>query len=75
MGLGLLDPTDSPKSGSKHFLGWRSSARQTADLYIILLDEESTSLWVMASTTCSPKLTQNAWFSSLVERKDWLWDA
>ena len=25
MGLGLLDPTDSPKSVSKHLLGWRSS--------------------------------------------------
>ena len=26
MGLGLLDPTGTPKSLSKHLLGWRSSA-------------------------------------------------
>ena len=54
---------------------WRSSAGQTADLYIILLDEESRCLWVIALPTCSPKPTQNACFSSLVEGKDWLWDA
>ena len=58
MGLGLLDPTDSPKSESKHLSGWRSSAGQTADLYMILLDEETRSLWVIASPTCSPKPTQ-----------------
>ena len=74
MGLGLLGPTDSPKSVSKYLLGWISS-RQTADLYMILLDEESRSLWVMASPTCPPKPTQKACFSSLVDWKDWLWDA
>ena len=74
-GLGLLDPTDSPKSVSKCLWGWRSSGGQTADLYMILLDEESRSLWVIASPTCPPKPTQEACFSSLVEGKDWLWDA
>ena len=43
MGLGLLDPADSAKSVSRHLLGWRASAVQTADLYMILLDEESRS--------------------------------
>ena len=74
MGLGLLDPTDSPKSVSKCLLGWRSSAGQTTYLYMTLLDEESRSLWVIASPTCSPKPTQKACFFSLVEGKDWLWD-
>ena len=32
MGLGLLDPTDSPKFESKHLLGCISSAGHTADL-------------------------------------------
>ena len=32
MGLGLVDPTGSPKSVSKHLLGWMSSAGQAADL-------------------------------------------
>ena len=41
MGLGLLDPTGSPKSVSKCLWGWMSSAGHTADLYRILLDEES----------------------------------
>ena len=75
MGLGLFDPTDSPRSVSKCLLGWSSSACQTADLYMTLLDEESRRLWVIASPTCSPKPTQMACFSSLVEGKDWLWDA
>ena len=70
MGLGLLDPTDSPKSVSKCLLGWRSWFN-TADLYMTLLDEEYGSLWVIASPTCSPKPTQKACISSLVEGKDW----
>ena len=75
MGLGLLDPITSPKYVSKCLLGWRSSAGQTADLYMILLDEKPRSLWVIASPTCSPQPTQKACFSSLVEGKDWLWDS
>ena len=75
MGLGWLDPTGSPKSVSKCLVKWMSSAGQTAGLYRIFLDEESSSLWVTTSPTCSPKPTQKACYSSLVEGKDWLWDA
>ena len=56
MGLGLLDPSGSPKSVSKCLLGWMSLAGQTADLYRILLDEETRSVWVIESPTCNRSL-------------------
>ena len=68
-----MDLTDSPKSGSKWF--WDVDHQLDADPYMIFLDEGSKSLWVIASPTCSPKPTQKACFSSLMEGKDWLWDA
>ena len=39
------------------FISW-----MTVDLYMLLWDEESKSLWVIASPTCSPKPTQKACF-------------
>ena len=75
MGLGLSNPNNSPNLNVNACCKCFSSARQTADLYMILLDEESKNSWVIASTTYSPNPTQKAYFSLLVEGKDWLCDA
>ena len=65
VGLGSLDPIASPKLVSKCLFGWMSSVGQTEDQSMIIWDDESRSLWVMALTTCSPNQTNKHVFLHL----------